>query len=197
LSLKMADYAHVPPWAELIHDLKLIKHPEGGYFAETDRQKDQIPSPFAGGQLRSLATTIYYLLTYESPNGYIHMNKSVTMHVLHHGRSEYTLIHPPSSPSEEPRVERIVMGTNIAAGEVRQLVVGTGVWKMSRIPREDLKPESTDPDKVSCLITEVVFPGFHWEDHAYLTPDGLEKLLKGAKGGDGWISELKGYVKPE
>ena len=32
----------------LIETLKLQKHPEGGYFVETDRQSAKIPSPFAG-----------------------------------------------------------------------------------------------------------------------------------------------------
>ena len=69
-----------------------------GYFAETDRQTEQVPSPFAGkspvqcsiaqtdtisivsfmvdGALRSIATTIYYLLAPDEPNGVFHMNKS-------------------------------------------------------------------------------------------------------------------------
>jgi len=32
----------------LIETLELQKHPEGGYFVETDRQPANIPSPFAG-----------------------------------------------------------------------------------------------------------------------------------------------------
>ena len=32
----------------LIETLKLQKHPEGGYFVETDRQPADVPSPFAG-----------------------------------------------------------------------------------------------------------------------------------------------------
>jgi len=32
----------------LIETLKLQKHPEGGYFVETDRQPAYVPSPFAG-----------------------------------------------------------------------------------------------------------------------------------------------------
>lgn len=32
----------------LIESLKLVEHPEGGYFVETDRQPAEIPSPFAG-----------------------------------------------------------------------------------------------------------------------------------------------------
>ena len=70
-----------------------------GFFAETDRQVEQVPSPFAGEKgsyyfdmypirasslngdvldkaLRPIATSIYYLLTPDEPNGVFHMNKS-------------------------------------------------------------------------------------------------------------------------
>jgi len=76
----------------LIETLKLQKHPEGGYFVETDRQPANVPSPFAGelveisqkpdlkrgadNEPRSLATAIYYLLTHEYPDGVFHTNKS-------------------------------------------------------------------------------------------------------------------------
>ena len=76
----------------LIETLKLQKHPEGGYFVETDRQSADIPSPFAGepveisrepdlkrqvdNEPRSLATAIYYLLTHDYPDGVFHTNKS-------------------------------------------------------------------------------------------------------------------------
>ncbi|KAE9397677.1 hypothetical protein BT96DRAFT_775594, partial [Gymnopus androsaceus JB14] len=151
----------------LIKELNLQKHPEGGYFAETDRQTAQVSSPFASNEPRSLGTSIYYLLTKDSPSGVIHMNKSVTYHVLHQGRAEYTLIYPTNPPT----IEKRIMGTNIAAGESRQLLVGTGVWKMSRLLPEDVE--------YGCLITEVVVPGFHWEDHNFLTIEGLKTLLHG------------------
>lgn len=130
---------------------------------------------FTEHQPRSLATSIYYLLTYDDPDGVFHMNKSVvsgfhkkklykpynqqTYHVLHQGRAEYTLI----TPTFPPTIEIKVMGTN--PGEQRQLLVGTGVWKRSRILPEDraLAKTTADQDKVGCLITEVVVPGFHWE----------------------------------
>ncbi|RDX41629.1 hypothetical protein OH76DRAFT_1364234 [Lentinus brumalis] len=166
------DYSsYAIPNSELVKTLKLMKHPEGGYFVETDRQSDQVPSPFAGQALRPLATSIYYLLTPDEPNGVIHMNKSATMHVLHQGRAEYTLITPGSPPK--------VMGPNIHAGEVLQLLVPTGVWKMSRLLEEDLVSASTESSKdhCGCLITEVVFPGFAWEDHGFLTKEGLEEIF--------------------
>jgi predicted cupin superfamily sugar epimerase len=111
------------------------------------------------------------------------------MHVLHHGRAEYTLVHP----TNPPRVEHIVMGTDTRAGEVRQMLVGTGVWKMSRLPAADLA--QADAAHVSCLITEVVFPGFHWEDHAYLTTEGLERLFAGTEDSEERVEELRAYVK--
>lgn len=82
-----------------------------------------------------------------------------TYHVLHQGRAEYTLI----TPTFPPTIEVKVMGTG--PGETRQLLVGTGVWKRSRILPEDraLAKTTADQDKVGCLITEVVVPGFHWE----------------------------------
>ncbi|KAH9919450.1 RmlC-like cupin domain-containing protein [Epithele typhae] len=162
------------PNSALTKQLKLQRHPEGGYFVETDRQDEQIPSPFADQALRPLATSIYYLLTPEEPNGVFHMNKSATMHVLHQGRAEYTLI----TPGSPPRIERKVMGPNIHAGETMQLLVGSGVWKMSRLLTDDLKRASTPEaeEHCGCLITEVVFPGFHWEDHCYLSREEFDKL---------------------
>ena len=67
------------------------------------------------------------------------------------------------------------------------LLVGTGVWKMSELPQEDLAAAEAAPDaereqarnRVNCLITEVVVPGFDWDDHKYLTREGLEKLFEG------------------
>lgn len=116
------------------------------------------------------------------------------MHVLHHGRAEYTLIHP-ATDKTPARVERVVVGPNARAGEVRQLLVGTSVWKMSRLLSEDLK--GTDKEKVGCLISEVVFPGFHWEDHAYLKPAQLKEALQGVEDGERWAQELEAFVKAE
>ncbi|KAI0263864.1 RmlC-like cupin domain-containing protein [Gloeopeniophorella convolvens] len=171
------DYSTAPRTADLIQDLNLISHPEGGYFAETDRQEVEVPSPYASGAPRSLATTIFYLLTASSPVGVIHTNKSITMHVHHSGRAEYTLITPSPTPDTPPTIERVVMGPNARAGERRQLLVGTGVWKMSRLLPEDLDASKENLERTGCLITEVVVPGFHWEDHHYLTRKGLEELF--------------------
>lgn len=126
------------------------------------------------------------------------------MHVLHQGRARYTLIHPPNSPSNpdnaHPRVEHVTLGTNIAAGEVRQLLVGAS-WKMSEIPEEDLikvQKGEVSEENVGCLITEVVVPGFEWEDHEFITKAGLEKLFGGEEAnaeGKKWVEALTPHVK--
>lgn len=81
------------------------------------------------------------------------------------------------------------MGTDIAAGETRQLFVGTNCWKRSEIPEHDLR--AGDKETTGCLITEVVAPGFVWQDHDFLTIEGLNELFSGAKGGDAVIAEYK------
>ncbi|KAJ7915510.1 RmlC-like cupin domain-containing protein [Mycena leptocephala] len=180
-----------PTLNPLVKELGLLKHPEGGYFLETDRQREEVPSPFADGGSRSLATSIYYLLDYDSPSGVIHMNKSVTYHILHQGRVEYTLI----APGNPPTIEKKIMG--LGPNETRQLLVGTGVWKMSRLLPEDVRQAKTEEDKknLGSLITEVVVPGFHWEDHEFLTKDGLVDLLKDMTDKESLISDLTVHLK--
>jgi len=116
-----------------------------------------------------------------------------TYHILHQGRAEYTLITP--VPGGPPKVEVKVMGTG--PGEHRQLLVGTGIWKKSRILPKDMALGGSDQDKdrVGCLITEVVVPGFHWEDHVFMKKQNLEDLFKGVEGGKKCIVEFEKYVK--
>ncbi|KAI0719030.1 RmlC-like cupin domain-containing protein [Fomitopsis betulina] len=190
----MSPPAYPIPNSTLIPELQLLRHPEGGYFVETDRQSDTVPSPFANGALRSLATSIYYLLTPDEKNGVFHMNKSATMHVLHQGRAEYVLITPSSTPGNPPKVEKKIIGPNLKVGETLQLLVPSGVWKMSRLLPDDLAAADADPiqrDHVGCLITEVVFPGFAWEDHGFLTLAELDKVFGGPDAGSEWAPYVK------
>lgn len=163
----------------LIDTLNLQPHPEAGFFCETARTEETVYSPFAGDAIRNMATQIYYLLTPDSPQGKMHMNKSITYHLLHQGRARYTLIRPASGPSSSPEIKHVVMGADSSQGEVRQLVVEGGWWKASEIPREDLNDEEADRDKIGCLISEVVVPGFDFADHKFLDRKGLVELFGG------------------
>lgn len=71
-----------------------------------------------------------------------------------------------------------------------------GWWKASEIPAEDLSSAEEGGDDVrertGCLISEVVVPGFDFQDHAFLDRAGLEELV----GGDEKLrQELNKYVR--
>lgn len=91
------------------------------------------------------------------------------------------------------------MGTDSTAGETRMLFVGSGVWKLSKIPSEDFDRAKTqdERDRTNCLITEVVVPGFHWEDHKYLTVDELKQLFGTSERGEKYVEELIASVKKQ
>lgn len=76
------------------------------------------------------------------------------------------------------------MGEDASKGEVRQLVVDGDWWKVSEIPAESrasVERGEVEADSVGCLISEVVTPGFDWNDHSFLTTAKLDELLDGDK----------------
>lgn len=78
----------------LIQKLSLQRHPEGGYYSEIYRSGMMIETDRVGQQ-RSAMTSIYYLLTDDSPIDYFHLNKSDIMHYFQMGSSvTYFLILP-------------------------------------------------------------------------------------------------------
>jgi len=99
-----------------------------------------------------------------------------TFHIHHAGRALYTLIAPPTSPGSEPIVRRIVMGSDPSKGEVTQLFVPGGWWKASEMPKDDLllldnsHAEGLE-ERLGCLISEVVVPGWTPEQHQFLTEE--------------------------
>lgn len=153
------------PLLQIIQDLQLLKHPEGGYYKETDR------SPFTMEQeKRNYSTLIYYLLTPQCQRGRFHKNKNRIIHTLHRGRGQYVLLYP------NGYVHSFKVGYDTTAGEVSQWVVPGGVYKAS-FPLEN--DELCD----SLLISEVVVPGFDFADHQFMTGgyDELLALLNGDK----------------
>ncbi|KAK1216431.1 hypothetical protein PQX77_020951 [Marasmius sp. AFHP31] len=197
----------------LIQQLGLQSHPAGGYFLETDRRKTEIGTPFRPSEPdswqfpsvhpispatprtshsdappRALATTIYYLLTKDSPTGIILREKSVAYHMHHQGRMEYTLI----TPGSPPKIETNVLGSDTSKGESRMIVVDPGVWKFARLLPEDLADE--ERAKEGCLMTMLLVPGFSLEDHEFLTPESLKALFDGVEGGEEWIRRFSDHV---
>lgn len=182
-----------PQSKSLIEALSLELHIEGGYFRQTDANPMTIPSKYSSEALsdqtvaltggtregysadtRRLSTTIFYLLTPRQSKGNFHRNRSRVIHTLHRGRGRYVLIHPDS------RIESFIVGNAVERGERIQWIVEGDVWKASYLlPDESGSNHETDGlETDGLLITETVVPGFEYEDHEFLTHQGINKLLK-------------------
>ena len=175
---------------KVIDGLRMQPHGEGGFFTETDRDPLLVPSLFLltlasasalapprpgfDPALRNASTSIYYLLTPGSPQGYFHRNRGRTVHTLHRGRGRYVIIH-----ADEPdrRVETFVVGHDIAAGERLQWVVEGGKFKASfLLPDRDATGAEAGISE-GLLISETVVPGFEYCDHDFLVKEDLPGLV--------------------
>lgn len=133
----------------LIRALDLQSHVEGGYFRRTYQADHREMLNTVGGP-RYLMTSIYYLLTGQSPVGQFHFNHSDIVHFFHLGDPiEYSMIHADGS------LETLVMGNDILAGQHLQMHVPGGIWKASRL---------LQGEHGFGLISEAVSPGFDFAD---------------------------------
>ncbi|GAC73774.1 hypothetical protein PANT_9d00260 [Moesziomyces antarcticus T-34] len=143
--------------------------------------------------------------SWSSDVGVLHLNKSSTMHLHHAGRTKYTLISAKAPLGEglvdengDPLTKTVIMGDDIANGEVRQLLVEGGWWKVSEIPEADraaARDGTTDPTRVGALISEVVTPGFHWDEHTYLNHAKLRELVADSPRAEELFAKYRPYVK--
>ena len=132
---------------DLIEQLHLTKHTEGGYFVESYRSTDAISTDRAGGD-RSLLTSIYYLLTDDRPIDHLHRNQSDILHYFQAGSPiTYLLV------DQTGKLEKVRLGLNFAAGEVGQLLVPGGYWKAAVLEAGEYG-----------LLGESVAPGFDYRD---------------------------------
>ncbi|MEP1382649.1 MAG: cupin domain-containing protein [Paraglaciecola sp.] len=135
---------------QLVKALGLEGHVEGGYFKQTFKASHR-PKISTDSGLRTLMTSIFYLLSAESPIGHFHMNQSDIMHYFHAGDPiTYYLLHPDGT------LETVIMGPDPTKGHKMQMMVKGGIWKASKIP--------TDEEYGYGLIGEAVAPGFEYED---------------------------------
>ncbi|WP_339869831.1 cupin domain-containing protein [uncultured Algoriphagus sp.] len=143
--------------AFLVDALSLIPHPEGGFYAETYRSGETIPTET--GQ-RNLTTAIYFLLTSENVSKFhriksdelwfFHEGSNLTIHALtEKGHQQFSLGIPSSKNSIAP--QHLVRANTIFGSSVDS-------------------PESY------ALVSCVVSPGFDFMDfELYEAEDLLEK----------------------
>lgn len=141
---------------ELIEQLSLVEHVEGGYFAETYRAAAEIETDREGAA-RSVMTSIYYLLTDDRPVDHLHQNKSDIVHYFQAGSPiTYILV------DLEGTLSKVTLGMAIAEGEVPQLLVPKGYWKAAVLESGEYG-----------LLGESVAPGFDYRDMTIAKADEI------------------------
>jgi len=134
--------------------LQLEPHPrEGGWFRQTWRAAESIPAnalPARYAGSRSAGTAIYYLL---EPDSFSEMHKLASDEVFH-----FYLGDPVEMLQLWPNGggRRVVLGRDIANGEMLQTVVPQSVWQGSRLV----------PGGKLALLGCTVSPGFDYADYA-------------------------------
>lgn len=133
----------------IIKKLQLEMHPQGSYFSQTFRDEGVISTEKEGCQ-RNISTCIYVLHTRDRPITKFLRLHTNAMHFFHSG-SPLAII----CIDEEGKLEKHILGNDIANGQTPQLLVKAGLWKAMYLEEGD--------DDYS-LLSETVAPGFDFRD---------------------------------
>lgn len=145
---------------EWVRSLDMTAHPEGGWFKETYRSKNEfIPSEI--GKSRNYSTSIVFLLGTDDVS-HFHKIKSDELWCYHAGSA--CVIHTINSDGV---VKSVKLGTNIEQGEQLQYVVPAGVIFGSE--------SSGEYSLVGCVVS----PGFDFQDFKLYETEELKQLVKG------------------
>ena len=132
--------------SDVIEALQLEPHIEGGYFRRTFTASEQYLK--TDGSMQALMSSIFYLLTDDSPVGRLHRNRSAIMHYWHAGSAlRYHLLKP------DGELLRIELGPDLKRGQHLQMLVPGGWWKATELV-----------DGEFGLLSEAVCPGFEFAD---------------------------------
>ena len=136
---------------KIIKSLKLIKHPEGGYYRETFRSESIIPKSIlhkTHKDDRSFATLIYYMLVNDDISCFHRLRSD---EIWHFYEGSDVIIY---EINEEGKLNKILLGNKKKSRAVYHHVIKAGSWFAAELA-----------DKSSyCLIGCTVVPGFHFDD---------------------------------
>lgn len=134
-----------------IEKLKMMPHPEGGFYKETYRSdeklyKDNLPERYSGE--RNFSTCIFYLLKNDQKSK-LHRLKSDEIWHFHdgYGMVIYTL-------DEPGRMSKKNLGLNIENGDYPQIIIKAGDWFGGMVSNSN----------TYCLAGCTVAPGFDFDD---------------------------------
>ncbi|RAI81124.1 cupin domain-containing protein [Macrococcoides goetzii] len=139
---------------QLITQLNMQPHPEGGYYYETYRSNE------ATADGRALYTSIYFLL--EAGNiSHFHRIDSDELWYYHGGDSlTVHMIHP------DGKYEAVKLGLDVMNGEVPQFLV----------PKHTIFASSVEEDNAWSFVGCMVSPGFTFEGFELFTKDELKQV---------------------
>ncbi len=146
---------------EIINQLKLKPHPEGGYYRETYRSPD-IPG---SNPRRAYSTAIYYLLV---PGSVSKMHRLTADEVFHFYMGDpvtWILLSP------EGNVKKIILGQDIKRGHQLQMVLSAGTWFGGFL----------NEGGQYALMGTTVAPGFEFKDFVLGKRDELLKAFPKAE----------------
>lgn len=154
---------------EIIENLRLLPHPEGGYYKELYKSAESIPqnalpARFKGN--RTFSTSIYFMLD-EAQISHLHRLKSDELW-YHHAGSSFVL----HIFDENGEYTKRILGSNIADEEELQIVIPFGCWFASELL------DKNSYGLVSCVVS----PGFEFEDFELAKAGQLEKIFPEQKG---------------
>lgn len=129
---------------------------EGGFYAETYRSARRVTADPPGGEVRSMATAIYYLLTQDTVSALHRLPGDEIYHFYQGDPVGMLLLYPDGSG------QRVILGNDLHAGQRPQQVVKGGVWQGSRLLAGG----------AWALLGTTMAPGFSPED--YEPGDGRE-----------------------
>jgi len=130
---------------DIIQNLNLRAHPEGGYYAETYRSEETITT--ANGAKRNVCTGIYFLLENEDKS-HFHKIKSDELWFFHLGQPLEIVV------MNEEGVETLMLGSDLGTGERLQAIIPANTWFAARLR----------DGKGFALVSCTVAPGFDFED---------------------------------
>lgn len=106
--------------AEIIDQLGMRPHPEGGWYVETFRDE-------ARAGTRATSTAIYFLLEEGQSSAWHRVRDAVEVWHFHAGAPLELLVHEEGGP-----VATIRLGIHLAVGERPQAVVPANAWQAAR-----------------------------------------------------------------
>lgn len=139
---------------QIIKNLKLLPHPEGGYYKEMYRAEQKIN--LDNGKSRNVSTAIFYLLENEDKSRF-HRIASDELWFFHQGNPLEIL------SIQNGNLIKTVLGNNFEDGEVLQAVIPAHTWFASRVKNS----------KGYALVSCTVAPGFDFADFELADRDKL------------------------